>query len=103
MSIKHHERIETGLFDRVTVIDENGDEVEVFNWLTVQTVSRVCGYNPVFEQFDDGVKIGAGDSWEQPEAVTKRVAEELQDELGIDVRDHDIRVIDTTDEEVQVV
>lgn len=99
----YHQRVEKGLFDRVTVIDENGEEVEVFNWLTVQTVARARGDNPVFEQFDDDVRIGAGDSWMDPEAVTERVAEELQDARGIDVRDHDIRVIDPTDEEVQVV
>lgn len=99
----YHERIEKGLFDRATVIDEDGDEVEVFNWLTVKTEARVRGDNPVFEQFEDAVRIGAGDSWMHPEAVTERVAEELQDARGIDVRDHDIRVIDPTDEAVQVV
>lgn len=103
MSVDHQERVEKGLFESVTVIDENGDEVTVYNWLTVKTEARVRGHNPVFEQFEDAVKIGAGDSWMEPEAVTEMVALELEDQRGIDVREHGIRVIDTSSEEVTVV
>lgn len=100
--MNYHEKVEKGLFESTTVIDENGDEVDIYNWVTVKTVSRVRGHNPVFEQFEDDVRIGAGDSWMHPEAVTPEVAEELQDARGIDVRDHDIRVVDPTDEEVDI-
>lgn len=103
MTVDYHERIEKGRFDRVTVIDENGEEVEVFNWITVNLTDRVRGYNPVYERFGDGIEIGAGDSMMDPDAVTKDIAEELQDSLGIDVRDHGIRVIDPTAEGVDVV
>lgn len=97
------ERVEKGHFDRVTVVDEDGIEVEVFNWVTVQTMARVRGNNPVVQRFDDEAKIGAGDSPVKPDAVTQRVDEELQEEFNIDVRDHDIRVIDPTAEEVDLV
>lgn len=103
MSMDYRERVEKGLFDRVTVIDENGDKVDVFNWLTVKSVARVRGDNPVYEQFDDEVRIGAGDSWMDPDAVTERVAEEMKANAGIDVRDHGIRVIDPTAEEADLV
>jgi len=100
--MQQQERLEKGLYDSVTVRDANGDEVRVYNWLSVKTESRVRGSNPVFQQFDDAVKIGAGDSWMKPEAVSDRVAEELQEARGIDVRDHGIRVINPTAEEVDV-
>lgn len=101
--MEQQERVQKGLYDSVTVQDENGDEVRVYNWLSVKTEATVRGSNPVFQQFDDGVKIGAGDSWVEPDAVSDRVAEELQEARGIDVRDHGIRVIDPTAEDVDVV
>ncbi len=100
--MQQQERVENGLYDSVTVRDEDGDEVRVYNWLSVKTEAEVRGSNPVFQQIDDAVKIGAGDSWTEPDAVSERVAKELQEARGIDVRDHDIRVIDPTAEEVDV-
>lgn len=101
--LSRSERVEKGLFDTVDVVDEDGEEVTVYNWLTVKTVARVRGDNPVYEQFGDDTRIGAGDSWMEPEAVTQRVAEEMEVNAGIDVEEHDIRVIDVQSDEVTVV
>jgi hypothetical protein len=94
------ERLERGMFERVTVEDADGEEVDVYNWVNVEQRTIIRGHNPTVEQF--GADIGAGDSPEPPEAVTPEVAEELHWEHSIDVVDHDIRVIDPTAEEVDV-
>lgn len=86
--------------DRLTVRDENDEEREVFGWATVEIAARVRGSNPVVDQFEPD--IFAGDSRMKPEAVTHWLAEEIETEYRVDVRDHDIDVIDPTDEEVDV-
>lgn len=91
MSLNHRERIEVGV---------DGEEIVVWNWVSVVQPAHVRGHNPVVEKFD--ATIGAGDMDEPPEAVTEEVAEELYDEFSIDVEDHDIEVIDVHSDEVSV-
>lgn len=87
--------------DRLTVIDEDGEEREVFGWATVQRASTVRGSNPVVDHGEP--RISAGDAiGMDPEAVTHWLAQEIEDEFGVDVRDHGIDVIDPTSEEVDV-
>ena len=88
--------------DRLTVIDADGEEREVFGWATVERASRVRGgTNPVVEHSEP--TISAGDAvGMDPEAVTHWLAEEIQHEFGVNVRDHGIDVIDPTSEEVDV-
>jgi hypothetical protein len=85
--------------ERITV-RRDGEEVDVFNWVTVQQASRVRGHNPVVETVD--TQIGAGDSMMEPDAVTPWVAEELQDEFYIDVEERGIEVIDPEADDVEV-
>lgn len=85
--------------DTLTV-DVDGEELEVYGWVNIERRTTVRGSNPVVDHGD--AKIGAGDSRMDPDAVTHWVAEEVEHEFGIDVQDHDIRVIDPTDEEVDV-
>ncbi|WP_225334265.1 hypothetical protein [Halomicrobium urmianum] len=85
--------------ERLTVV-QDGEETEVFNWVNVNQPAIVRGHNPVVDTYD--AQIGAGDSSMHPDAVTHWVAEELRDEFNIDPEDHDIEVIDPTDEEVGV-
>jgi len=83
------------------VIDENGDEREVFGWATVQRTSTVRGSNPLVEHGE--ARISAGDAiGMDPDAVTHWLAEEIEREFNVDVRDHGIDVIDPTGEEVDV-
>ncbi len=86
--------------DRLKVIDEDGNEREVFGWATVKIAARVRGSNPVVEPFEPD--IYAGDSRVKPEAVTHWLAEEIEAEFRVDVEDHGIDVIDPTDDEVTV-
>jgi len=91
MTLQHRDRI---------VVDRDGEQVEVFNWVNIKQPAVVRGGNPVVEKFE--AEIGAGDMSKTPEAVTEWVAEELWHEFGIEVEDYGIEVIDPTDEEVQV-
>ena len=87
--------------DRLDVIDEDGEEREVFGWATVQRASTVRGSNPVVDHGE--LTISAGDAiGMDPDAVTHWLAEEIDHEFGVDVRDHGIDVIDPTSEEVDV-
>jgi len=87
--------------DRLTVIDENDDEREVFGWATVQRTSTVRGSNPVVDHGEP--RISAGDAiGMDPDAVTHWLADVIRDEFGLDVRDQGIDVIDPTAEEVDV-
>lgn len=85
--------------DRITV-EKDGEEIEVFNWVTVKQPAIVRGSNPVVDKADP--KIGAGDSMMDPDAVTEWVAEEVWAEYSIDVEDQGIDVIDPIAEEVTV-
>jgi len=85
--------------DRITVY-KDGEEVEVFNWVNIKQPAVVRGGNRVVEKFT--AEIGAGDMRKAPEAVTHWVAEELEDNFGIDPTDNGIEVIDPTSEEVDV-
>ena len=87
--------------DRLTVVTKGGEEREVFGWATVQRTSRVRGSNPVVEHGDPGIYAGDAIGL-KPDAVTHWLAEEIDYEFGVDVRDHDIDVIDPTSEEVTV-
>lgn len=78
----------------------DGEELDVYNWATVQQWHRVRGHNPVRDQLD--YEISAGDSKTiDPDAVTHWVAEELRD-LGIDLEDDEIEVVDVTADDVEV-
>lgn len=87
--------------DRIAVRDETGDEREVFGWATVEDVSRVRGSNPTVDTV--AFNIYAGDTRSPPDAITHWLADEIEYEYGVDVRDRDdIDVIDPTSEEVNV-
>ena len=87
--------------DRLTVNDADGNEREVFGWATVQRTSTVRGSNPVVDHGEP--RISAGDAiGMDPDAVTHWLAEEIEHEFGLDVRDHGIDVIDPTAEDVDV-
>ena len=91
----------SGHGDRLTVQDENGEEVEVFNHASVvqrHYVNSVNGY----ESFEPIVSEGDTGRGRTPEAVTKRLSDLLYDEFGIDVEDIGVRVIDPGSEEVDV-
>ena len=79
---------------------KDGEEVEVFGWVNIQRHSLIRGSNPVVDHGE--ADIGAGDGRRDPDAVTHWVAEEVQSEFDIDVRDHGIDVVDPTAEEVDV-
>lgn len=86
--------------DVVVVENADGEQVEVFNHVSVverHYVNAVNGY----ETFDPIVSKGDGMS-EKPDAVTPRVARLLYDEFGADVDELEIEVIDPEDEEVTV-
>lgn len=74
-------------------------ELEVFNHVNVQTRHYVNSVNG-HESFEP--RIGAGDMEEPPDYVTKRIAEYLWHEWGIEVESLDvgIQVIDTEAEDV---
>lgn len=78
--------------DRIPVELEDGEEVELFNVVTVRRVKRVRGHNPTVEAYEPEILAGDGGIG-KPDAVTHWVAEELYDETGVDVEDHDIDVI----------
>ncbi|ELZ96615.1 hypothetical protein [Haloferax sulfurifontis] len=88
------------LNDTYTVV-RDGERLEVYNVVNIDQPAVVRGYNPVVETFD--ARIGAGDSRTKPEAVTKAVAYELEDEFYIDVADHDIEVVDIESDDVEVI
>jgi len=91
--------IEPKLTERLTVrID--GEELEVYNWVNLKQPAVVRGHNPAVEKF--AAEIGAGDSPMKPDAITEWVAEELWHEFNIVVENHDIEIIDPTDEAVTV-
>jgi hypothetical protein len=97
------DRIQRGLYDRAHVEDADGEEVEVFGLVSV-TVEEQTQFRPAGQEtFRGSVEIEAGDGGiGAPEAVDQRVAEAIYAEYGIEVTDHDIRVIDPTAEEVDV-
>lgn len=87
--------------DRITVEDENGEEIEVFNHASVverHYVNSVNGY----ETFEPIVSEGNSMAGEKPDAITERLARVLYDEFGCEVEDLGIRVIDPEDENVNV-
>jgi len=86
--------------DRLTVVDTDGEERDVFGWATVERVTHVRGSNPVVDTLE--LNVFAGDSRMKPEAVTHWLAEEIEAEYGTDVGDLGIDVIDPTDEGVSV-
>lgn len=82
----------------------DGEEIEIFGWVTVQRWSRVRGSNPVCSH--EETKIGAGDSMMHLDYVTHWVAKELEANLGIDLEasdEYDIEVVDPTADDVEVV
>lgn len=91
-NLRHRERLTARV---------DGEEREVFNWVTVEQPARVRGHNPVVEKYDP--EIWAGDAGGlEPDAVTTWVAEELEREFGIDVSEQGIDVVDVESDEVTV-
>ena len=88
------------LQDRIHVVDEEGDEREVFNWVSVEETSVVRGSNMMTENALR--RIYAGDSSHVPDAITPWVAESLVDEFAVRVSETNIDVIDPTSDEVTV-
>lgn len=84
--------------------DEDGqyEELEVFNHVNVQTRHYVNSVNG-HETFDP--IIGAGDMDTPPEYVTRRIAEYLWTEWGIDLDslEVDIGVVDMTRDDIKIV
>ncbi len=91
--------VDPQMMDRLTVY-RDGEEIEVFNWVTVEDAARVRGYNPTVEHFEP--RIRRGDGHQPPKAVTKWVAEELEDEYYIDPEEYGIEVIDVDSGDVEV-
>lgn len=83
--------------DRIPV-EVGGEEVEVFNHVTVPQEHYVNAING-YETFHGPVQAGDGGIG-QPDAVTRRVANLLLDEFNLDVRDQGIDVIDLDAEDV---
>jgi hypothetical protein len=84
--------------DRIPV-ERDGDEIEVYNHVSVSRhfyVNSVNGY----EEFEADVAEGDLGRGPAPDYVTPRVATLLRDEFGIDVTGHGIEVVDPTAEEV---
>jgi len=79
-------------------IDGVKDRLRVYDWGNVQ----------IHEQLrEDSVErtqifINAGDATFPPDAITQRFAEQLADEYGVDMSNHDIKVVDIDSDEVSV-
>lgn len=87
--------------ERAMVKTEDGEELEVYDHVSVQTrhyVNSVNGY----ETFDPLISMGDLGNGPKPEAVTERVADILWSEWMIDVEDHGIEVVDPQDPDVEV-
>jgi len=80
---------------------EDGDEIEVFDHVSVSTKHYVNSVNS-YETFEPDVVKGDMGRGPQPEAVTERVAELLFAEFHIEVEELGIEVIDPQSDEVQV-
>lgn len=97
------EYMETERMDIVIVEDSDGSRLQVYNHVSVSNEKRthVRGNGEVETRND--ITIYAGRSrTRRPHAVTKSLAETLWNEMGIDVDDHNIRVIDPDDEQSTV-
>ena len=79
------------------VIERDGGEVDVWNVVSVGQMGekRFHGFEPHVDTVKKTKPCITTQSGERPEAVTEWVADEIQDEMGIDVRDHGIEVIDS--------
>lgn len=79
-------------------IDGGEDSLRVYNWGNVQ----------IHEQLRPGevertqIFINAGDATFPPDAITKQFAEQLADEHGVDMSNHDIDVVDIDSDRVTV-
>lgn len=91
MTLKHQ--------DRIPVETADGREIDVFNWVNVKKVEEAV-VRPNASEMWPHVEIGAGDSSEKPEAVTRWLAERLSGEFGIDVDREGIEVIDVESDDV---
>ena len=84
----------------VITVDRDGEEIEVYNHVTVTKQHYVNSVNG-HDSFDGPVEAGDGGIGE-PDAVTPRIAYLLDSEFGVDVEQHGIEVIDPEDDEVTV-
>ncbi|ELZ04960.1 hypothetical protein [Natrialba asiatica] len=85
---------------RITV-ERDGEEIEVFNHVSVSThhyVNSVNGY----ESFEADISKGDMGGGPEPNVVTERVAQLVFAEFNIDVGNRDIKVIDPESDEVSV-
>jgi len=86
----------------ILTVEVDGDQREVYNWVTVEQAARVRGHNPIVEKFDADIWAGDAEGLEV-DAVTQWVAEELEYEFGIRLSQRDdIDVIDIESNEVSV-
>jgi len=79
----------------------NGEEVEVFNHVSVSQhfyVNSINGY----DEFQADISPGDAPSPMTPDYVTQRLATLLYDEFGIEMNDYGIQPIDVDDEEITV-
>lgn len=86
--------------DRIEV-ERDGEELEVFNHVSVSTHHYVNSVNG-HESFEADIAKGDMGRGPTPDAVTERVAEYLWTEWKIEVEDYDIEAIDLESDEVNV-
>ena len=91
--------------ERGTVLIEHekrdDEELEVFDYVRVLQEHHVNSVNG-YETFVGPILEGDGSSGQEPEAITKRVADLLWDEFSIDgeISEREIRVVDMSADNV---
>lgn len=83
--------------DRITV-EKDGERMDLFNWGNLQIHKQVR----LGQSERTAVFVNAGDATYPPDAVTVWLADELAREFNVDVTQHDIEVVDPTDDGVTV-
>lgn len=95
--------LERGERNQVRIQNEDGEveELTVYDHVTIMQQHYI---NPVngYETFHGRVSAGDGPAQGEPDAVTKRVADLMWTEFGMDIANNDrIRVIDIGAENVE--
>lgn len=73
------------------VITEDGEQVTVYDDIQITTCKEF--YRGGWEQYPADVGIDGG-GWPSDGAITQELAEDIHHEVGIDVRDHGVTVVD---------
>lgn len=79
-------------------IDGGEDRLRVYNWGNVQLHEQLRPGSVERTQ----IFVNAGDATFPPDAITQRFAEQLADEYGVDMTNHDIKVVDIDSDGVSV-